>query len=195
MQNLNSFTLNKIVLIGASTGGPGEIEKIIKELPLLRDTTIIIAQHMAVDFLPSFTKRLQKFSINPISIAKDNEILKNSNIYICNAKTLINKKNNELIFQIISSPNNKYNPDINAAFNSIAKFTKELNVFCIILTGIGDDGVEGCKQLSLMGARTATQNAASAIVDGMPNRARMNVQNIEVYNTQQIKDNIKEFCS
>ena len=65
----------------------------------------------------------------------------------------------------------------------------------IILTGIGDDGVDGCKELSLAGAKTATQNAQSAIVDGMPSRARKDVPNIEVLDIEEIKNKIKEFCS
>ncbi len=53
---LNTFIPGKIILIGASTGGPGQIEKIIRSLEVLHDTTIIIAQHMSLEFIPSLQK-------------------------------------------------------------------------------------------------------------------------------------------
>jgi two-component system chemotaxis response regulator CheB len=62
---LKNSTPSKIVLIGASTGGPGQIEKIINALPKLHDTSVIIAQHMALGFMPSFAKRLKENRLNP----------------------------------------------------------------------------------------------------------------------------------
>lgn len=90
--------LNKIIIIGTSAGGLGQIQKIISALPLLKNSTIIIAQHMAVEFLPSFVKRLQESTENVISIAKDNEILKNEYIYFCNADTEVKKRGSDLSF-------------------------------------------------------------------------------------------------
>lgn len=187
--------LNKIVLIGASTGGPGQIEKIIRSLPALNDTTVIIAQHMAMDFIPSFVKRLQEYSINPIEMAMDKSVMKPANIYFCHGITTIKKDCYGFNFSVESSQEYKYNPDINTIFNSFASFAKDIKILGAILTGIGDDGVNGCKQLSLMGAKTITQNAESAIVDGMPSRARKEVQNIEILDINGIKNRIKEFCS
>ena len=195
MPNLKFSIPSKIVLIGASTGGPGQIEKIIKELSLLHNTTVIIAQHMSMEFMPSFIKRLQNLSINPISIVVDKEVVKNSNIYFCSGITSVSKNLNQYIFNTATSDEHKYNPDINSIFTSLVDFTNELEIFCVILTGIGDDGVEGCRQLSIKGAKTATQNEASAIVDGMPSRARKYVPNIEVLSIEEIKYKIKEFCS
>lgn len=195
MQNLKLSALNKIVLIGASTGGPGQIEKIIKSLPQLSDTTVIIAQHMAMDFIPSFVKRLQEHSINPVSMVNNDYVLKPANIYLCYGITSAKKSGYELTFNVESSQENKYNPDINTVFNSFAPFVKDIKILGVILTGIGDDGVDGCRELSLMGARTITQNEQSAIVDGMPSRARKDVPNIEISDIEGIKNKIKEFCS
>ncbi|MDD2449035.1 MAG: chemotaxis protein CheB, partial [Sulfurimonas sp.] len=58
--NMSYRVPKKIVLIAASTGGPGQIEKIIKALPKLNDTSIVIAQHMVVGFMDSFAKRLNE---------------------------------------------------------------------------------------------------------------------------------------
>ena len=67
-------------------------------------------------------------------------------------------------------------------------------LLCVILTGIGDDGVEACKNLSLSGARCITESETSAIVDCMPCRARSLVPNIEVYEIDKIVQIISEFC-
>jgi two-component system chemotaxis response regulator CheB len=195
MPNLKHSALNKIVLIGASTGGPGQIEKIIKSLPQLSNTTIIIAQHMAMDFIPSFVKRLQEHSINPIEMSMDKSVIKPENIYFCHGITTIKKDGYGLSFNVESSKEYKYNPDINSVFNSFVPFVKDINIFAVILTGIGDDGVDGCKNLSIMGARAITQNEESAIVDGMPSRARKEVPNIEISNIDTIREKIKGFCS
>ena len=86
------------------------------------------------------------------------------------------------------------NIDINTVFNSYVAFVKDIEILCVILTGIGEDGVDATKELSLNGARSITETAESAIVDGMPCRARKIVPNIEVYHISDIITKIKEFC-
>lgn len=188
-------TPRKIVLIGASTGGPGQIEKIISSLPVLSDTAVIIAQHMSMDFIPSFTKRLKELSTNTIEMVKDNASVEPGNIYLCHGITSVKKDGYGLKFNVESSKQYKYNPDINTVFNSFVPFAQELEILGVILTGIGDDGVDGCKQLSLKGVRTITQDEKSAIVDGMPSRARKEVQDIEISDIAGIKEIIRNFCS
>lgn len=195
MQNLKYSVPKKIVLIGASTGGPGQIEKIVSSLALLNDTAVIIAQHMAMDFIPSFAKRLQEHSINNVNLAENNVKLNAANIYLCFGIAVVEKKSCELSFKVTPAKKHKFNPDINTLFGSFTSLIKDIDIFCIILTGIGSDGVEACKQLSIMGAKTATQTESSAIVDGMTSRARAEVPNIEVLDVEAIKNSIKEFCS
>ena len=186
---------SKIILIGASTGGPGQIEKIISSLPILYGTTLIIAQHMAVDFIPSFIQRVQKHSISPLSLAYKGEVLQVGNIYFCSGTTTVAQRNSTLQFNVEPSQENRYNPDINSIFASFVPFAKDTKILAVILTGIGDDGVGGCRELSLAGANTATQNSQSAIVDGMPSRARKDVPNIEVLDIEGIKNKIREFSA
>ena len=180
----------KIVLIGASTGGPGQIQKIINSLPKLQNTTIVIAQHMVDGFMDSFANRFQNISYNSISVVKDNQIFKNANIYICEGETKLTNNS----FSKKNSSLDSYNPNINILFNSFCSLTKDSQILCLILTGIGDDGVDACKNLSLSGARCITESHESAIVDGMPNRARVLVPNIEVNDIDKIVKIISEFC-
>ena len=190
---MNSSVPKNIILIGASTGGPGEIQKIVEALPKLHNTSLIIAQHMVDGFLDSFAKRLQSSSQDYIGIAEDQEHLKSGHIYVCEGQTYITKGQNSIIFTKTDVEKNSYNPNINMLFNSFVPLVKELNVLCVILTGIGDDGVQACKNLSTHGARCITQDSISAIVDGMPSRARQLVVKVEVENTLGIIKEIKEF--
>ena len=180
----------KIVLIGASTGGPGQIQKIINSLPVLQNTTIVIAQHMVDGFMDSFANRFQNISHNSISVVKDNQTFESSNIYICEGETKLTNNN----FSKKKSSSDSYNPNINILFNSFIPLAKDRQILCVILTGIGDDGVEACKNLSLNGARCITESETSAIVDGMPSRARVLVPNIEVDDVETIVKKINEFC-
>ena len=184
----------KIVLIGASTGGPGQIQKIIESLPNLQDTALVIAQHMVDGFMESFTKRLQSISHNTISLVKDNQIFEHSNIYICEGETRLDRSAHRLFFTQKKSSINSFNPNIDILFNSFNPLCKDSKILSVILTGIGDDGVNACKNLSIDGARCVTESEQSAIVDGMPNRARAVVHNIEVYDMETIVKIISEFC-
>ncbi len=150
---------------------------------------------MAVDFIPSFVKRLQEHSANPILMAIENSTIKAATVYFCHGITTIKRDGYELSFKVESSQEYKYNPDINTVFNSFVPFASAIDILAVILTGIGDDGVEGCKQLAMAGSRTITQNEESAIVDGMPSRARKEVPNIEISNIETIREKIREFCS
>ncbi len=194
--NLKHSVPNKIVLIGASTGGPGQIEKILKSLPKLNNTSIIIAQHMVRGFIESFAKRLEQHNKNRVLMANDMLHLEAGSVYICNGFTTVTQENSILRFSNKeSSSTNEYNPDINTIFNSFIPLTNKVEIICAILTGIGEDGVESCKNLSLNGARTLTESQKSAIVDGMPSRARKDISNIEVSDIETIINKIKEFCN
>ena len=190
---MKSVTLKKIVLIGASTGGPGQIEKIISSLPILRNSSIIIAQHMVVGFLESFASRMQSNAQNNVSVITNKQKLQSNHIYVAEGNTFLHQNN--FLFETSLSSNNSYNPNINILFSSFVPLVKELDILCVILTGIGDDGVNACKELSNHGARCITESEKSAIVDGMPNRARSLVDNIEVHDINEIIKIIHEFCN
>ncbi|MCX6053125.1 MAG: CheB methylesterase domain-containing protein [Campylobacterales bacterium] len=185
--------LKKFVLIGASTGGPGQIEKIISALHPLESTVIVIAQHMVDGFVPSFVNRLRHNSKNPISMAENGALIEVGHIYVCNGHTQIIQQSSQLYFLQKESPKESYNPNINLLFSSFSSFAKAIETLAVILTGIGDDGVNGCNELSLNSAKCITENEQSAIVDGMPSRARAVVANIKATNIDEIIQIIKEF--
>lgn len=87
-----------------------------------------------------------------------------------------------------------YNPDINTLFNSFVPLSHETEILALILTGIGEDGVSACVALSSQGVRCLTETSQSAIIDGMPMRARELVQNIEAHSIEEIVKIVREFC-
>ncbi len=195
MPNLKLSVPKKIVLIGASTGGPGQIQKLITALPKLNNTSVIIAQHMAQEFIPSFIKRLATLSANPVVMADSNKVLFGGYIYICSKHTQVIKNGLHVEFKQERSRQYAYNPDINVLFHSMVSFTDRFTFLGVILTGIGDDGVDGCKRLSEHNMRCLTETPQSAIVDGMPSRAREQVSNVEALSMKKIIETIKEFSS
>ena len=126
-------------------------------------------------------------------MAENSRIIEAGNIYICSGHTQIIKNMSQLYFLQEAAPKDSYNPDINFLFSSFSGFTKNFETMGVILTGIGEDGVNGCNALSLNGAQCITENA-NAIVDGMPSRARMVVANIKVFGINEIIETIREFC-
>ncbi len=195
MYNFNNSVSKRLLLIGASTGGPGEIQKIISSIRHLNDTTIIIAQHMAKGFLPSYAKNLQENNraLN-ISLIEDKSELLINHVHICNGITELIKSNSKYFFISKNSENNEYNPDINSIFNSIVPYADDFSILCIIMTGIGNDGIDACKRLNEKNARCVTQTHESAVVDGMPSRARESIKNIKITDTNGIIRIVKEFC-
>ncbi len=194
IDNLKLSVPKKIILIGASTGGPGQIQKIINAIPELHNTSVIIAQHMVEGFIASFANRLQNNTQNSISVIHNRQKFESSHIYLCEGETQIKRSGFELEFTHKPVCNNSFNPDINTLFNSFIPLCKDADILSIILTGIGDDGVNACKDLSLNGATCVTESSKSAIVDGMPSRARLLVPNVEVQDIESIVKTIHEFC-
>lgn len=181
----------RILLIGASTGGPSEIEKIIDSLPLLKSSIVIIAQHMPAPFLENFAKSLQKKTPNQLFCATKQTKLQRKTIYLCKESMALDIKS----FMLIKSKNKGfYNPDIEILFGSFVPMTKEYDVMVVILTGIGDDGSKAALLLSRQGARVLTEQSEGCIVDGMPSAVRRTVSDVEVYSLEKIIQEIGAFC-
>ena len=172
----------RIILIGASTGGPNKIQKIISSLGVLKESAVIIAQHMTSEFLYSWTKELNKISKNKIYIPQNNQKIE-VGIYICEKKTY--QKN----LTFYKEETTSFNPDINTLFNSFVDL--DIPKMGVILTGIGNDGVEGCYKLYKKGAICLTETKESAIIDGMSARARE--KNIPAFDFDEIVKKIVEF--
>ncbi len=161
----------KIVLIGASTGGPGHLKKILSNVPKSFQASIVIAQHMNSAFIPSFIGQFHnELSLNVFSIDHSLEF-KSSSVYFCPHNCILEKRHFALGITPHKIEQTPYNPSVDTLFLSALPFTHEATILAVLLTGIGNDGALGLSELEKKGAQCIAESEQSAIVYGMPKRA------------------------
>jgi two-component system chemotaxis response regulator CheB len=160
----------KVVGIASSTGGPPAIQAILGQLPSDFDVPIVIAQHMPPSFTALFAERLNKYTTLRVKEAANEEPMQPGHVYIApggmhlvverrTGKTVLCTREKEM--------DPRYHPSANVLFRSIAE---ELESRCVgvVLTGMGDDGKEGLKEMKDKGAITIAESDKTAIIFGMP---------------------------
>lgn len=183
----------KIVLIGASTGGPGHLKKILSAMSDDFSMSIVIAQHMNSTFIPSFINQFSnELKANVSSIDAPLE-LKPTNIYICPNNCRIHKQDFTIKVEPLLGIETPYNPSVDTLFFSAASYCREANILAVLLTGIGQDGAHGMDELQKSGAQCIAENEKSAIVYGMPKRALEINPNIQSQHLDDIILSIKKF--
>jgi len=162
--------IKKIVIIGASTGGPKAISEIITDLSSPQEATFLIVQHMPPGFTKSFAQRLSWVSPFKIKEAEDKDILKKNAGYVaasgfhmviekCNDLYCIRLDETELV--------NYVRPSVDVTMKSVADvFDGE--IIGVILTGMGKDGLEGAKAIKKKNGKIIVQDESTSVVYGMP---------------------------
>lgn len=165
-------TTNKIIAIGASTGGTEALREVISRLPQ-NSPPVVIVQHMPQNFTKAFADRLNQLCQVEVKEASDGE-------YLATGKVLIAPGNKHM--EIRRSGINYYvtlfdgpmvfhqRPAVELLFNSVAKYAGQ-NAVGAILTGMGKDGAQGLLNMRNAGANTIAQDEKSCIVFGMPKEA------------------------
>ncbi len=183
----------KIILIGASTGGPGHLKKILSNLPSDFNTPIVIAQHMNPIFITSFVKQFDdELPFNFFLVNSINNV-DSSSIYICGTHCEFQKQGSSLKLQSATNVVSYYNPSVNNLFQSAVKLTNSYDILAVLLTGIGQDGAEGLDALECAGASCIAESEDSAIVFGMPKKAAEMNSKIKVMHLDSIISYIKKF--
>ncbi len=156
----------KILLIGASTGGPSQIKEMLAQITSLT-CTVIIVQHMREEVLPFFIKDLKESLHVKVQTTPLTTTFSEPSIIICSESSIIKKEYGT--YKIITDKTDqKYTPDINKLFNSFATLSSDFEIDVLIMTGIGSDGVEGATNLKTKGAKIFAQDEKSCPVYGMP---------------------------
>jgi len=156
----------KILLIGASTGGPAQIKKILSQITSL-SCTIVIAQHMKEEVLPFFIHDLQeKLSIKVESTPLSTSFSEPS-VIVCASSVVLKKRAYGYEF-VCDTSCQCYTPDINQLFHSFSHFTSDLDIEALVMTGIGRDGTDGAIALKQCGAKILAEDEQSSPVYGMP---------------------------
>ena len=165
-------TTDKIIAIGASTGGTSAIQTFLENMP--PDCPgIVIVQHMPELFTRSFAERLNSLCRIQVKEATQSEIITAGKAIVApgNKHILIKKSGARYIVEINEGPLvNRHRPSVDVLFRSAAKYAGQ-NAMGIILTGMGDDGAKGLLEMKQAGSYTIAQDEATCIVYGMPKAA------------------------
>jgi two-component system chemotaxis response regulator CheB len=163
------------IVIGASTGGPGAIENLLKQLPNNLILPVIIAQHMPDSFISSFAKRLDTITDLKVKVAESGEELRPGCIYLAPGHANMQLRKNPNSGGVIVHFTDKVfiefnNPSIDCLMESAANVYGD-RMIGLILTGMGKDGTEGLKKVKKNGGLTIAQDENTSVVYGMPKSA------------------------
>jgi len=161
----------EIVGIGASTGGPSALERLFSFFPADFPLPIVVVQHIARGFIQSFCEWLQHKIHLKVKVAENGEKLLAGTVYFApdDCQMLINADRTVMIDNQMP-PWGEHKPSVNHLFRSLA-INFHRRVIAVILTGMGDDGAEGMKEIFCQHGLTIAQSQDSCLIFGMPRAA------------------------
>jgi two-component system chemotaxis response regulator CheB len=165
-------TTDRIVAIGTSTGGTLALEDMLTQLPVTAPG-IVIVQHMPEHFTLSFAERLNSVCQIRVKQATDGErVLAGLALVAPGGRHLQVRRQGAYYYAVVRDgpPVSRHRPSVNVLFSSVAQHAGR-NAVGIIMTGMGDDGARGLKEMRDAGAATIAQDEASCVVFGMPKEA------------------------
>lgn len=162
----------RLVVIGASTGGPAAISQILTTLRPGLPIAIAVSQHMPPGFTRAFAERLDRFSAYPIKEAEDGDPFLPQQGYISpGGKNLyLDRRGKNLVLKLSGRGRERYIPSVNMLFESAAEVAGK-NCLGVLLTGMGNDGRDGVIQIKKKGGAIIAQSEHSSVVFGMPREA------------------------
>jgi two-component system, chemotaxis family, protein-glutamate methylesterase/glutaminase len=165
-------TTEKVVAVGASTGGTEALRVFLENLPA-DAPGIVIVQHMPEKFTAHFAKRIDELCKISVKEAEDNDSVLRGHALIApgNKHMLLKRSGARYYVEIRDGPLvSRHRPSVDVLFRSAARYAGK-NSVGVIMTGMGDDGAKGMLEMKEAGAYTIAQDEASCVVFGMPNEA------------------------
>lgn len=165
-------TTEGIVAIGTSTGGTQALEAVLAALPRV-SPGIVIVQHMPENFTAAFAKRLDQLCEIEVKEAVNGDRVISGRALIApgGRHMLLKRSGAQYYVEVVDGPLvSRHRPSVNVLFRSVAQQAGK-NALGIIMTGMGDDGAQGLKEMLDAGAETLGQDEKSCIVYGMPREA------------------------
>jgi len=165
-------TTDRIIAIGASTGGTEAIREVLEEMPP-DAPAIVISQHIPAAFSKSFADRMNRSSPMAVCEAQDGQQILPGHVYIApgDRHMLVERDGARYLCRLSSGPHvNRHRPSVDVMFRSVAQ-NVGANAVGVLLTGMGDDGARGLREMLDAGAGTIAQDEASSVVWGMPGSA------------------------
>jgi two-component system chemotaxis response regulator CheB len=162
-------TTDKVVAIGTSTGGTQALEAVLTRLPAVT-TGIVIVQHMPEKFTAMFAERLDSLCAMAVREAKDGDrVLPGRALIAPGGRHMMLKRSGAQYYvEVADGPVvNRHKPSVDVLFRSVAQVAGR-NALGVIMTGMGDDGARGMKEMHDAGAQTVAEDESTCVVFGMP---------------------------
>ena len=166
-------TTEKVIAIGASTGGTEALRIVLEGLPM-DCPPILIVQHMPETFTGAFARRLDATCDVTVREARSGNRMLRGHVLIApgNRHTLLSRSGAHYSVEVKDGPLvSRHRPSVDVMFRSVARYAGK-NAVGVIMTGMGDDGAKGLLEMRQAGARTIGQNEESCVVYGMPKEAK-----------------------
>jgi len=162
------------IAIASSTGGPTALMEVFSKIPERPRSTILIAQHMPDKFTRTFAERLDRRSPMRVSEAQDGDLVVGGRGFVCPGRRcmeLERLRTGECRVKVmVPDQSDRYAPSADRLFFSVAK-AAGAKAIGVILTGMGDDGVQGARAIIQAGGTVVAESASTAVVYGMPGAA------------------------
>ena len=188
-------TTEKVVMIGASTGGTEALRILLERFPS-DSPGIVIVQHMPEMFTRAFAARLDGLCAITVKEAESNDTVLRGQALIApgNHHLLLKRSGARYHVEVKDGPLVcRHRPSVDVLFRSAARYAGR-NAVAVILTGMGDDGARGMLEMKQAGAATIAQNEATSVVFGMPKEAiKLNAVD-QVLPLESIADAIQALC-
>jgi two-component system chemotaxis response regulator CheB len=164
-------TVDGVVVVGVSTGGPRTLEDVLPALPADLPWPVVIAQHMPMAFTGPFAARLDRLCRLEVVEVYEPMPLTRGRIYIGRGDMDVvveSRLGRKLVNAVPCDPEWLWHPSVDRLVRSAMKTFEPQNIIGVELTGMGNDGAEAMRDLKLKGGRTIAESESSAIVFGMP---------------------------
>ncbi|MBT7889338.1 MAG: chemotaxis response regulator protein-glutamate methylesterase [Deltaproteobacteria bacterium] len=165
-------TTERVVVVGASTGGTEALRVFLEALPY-NSPGIVVVQHMPENFTTAFAGRLNDICQVSVKEAANNDSVIPGHVLIApgNKHTLLKRSGARYYVEVKDGPLvSRHRPSVDVLFRSASRYAGK-NVCGVILTGMGDDGAKGMLEMKETGAINIAQDEATCVVFGMPNEA------------------------
>ncbi|QGQ21510.1 chemotaxis response regulator protein-glutamate methylesterase [Gimesia benthica] len=186
-----------VLVIGSSTGGPNALKTVLSALPEKFSLPILIAQHMPPLFTRTLAEHIQRDTGRPTSEAVDGALIERGHIYIApgDYHMVVDKQNDRMVIRLNQeAPEHFCRPSVNPLYNSAANWYGS-SVLAVMLTGMGDDGIEGARSISERQGYIIAQDEQSSVVWGMPGAiAKAGLAN-QVLPLRNIASELARLCS
>lgn len=159
-----------LLAVGASTGGPEALARILRELPTACPVSVVLVQHIAAEFARGLAVWLQGYSSLPVRLAENGDEPRVGEVLLAGTDDHLKMSVDCRLVYTGDPVDYPYRPSVDVFFHSLAGTWPRPGI-AILLTGMGNDGAQGLLRLRQLGWHTITQDQASCVVYGMPKAA------------------------